>query len=385
MSARDWIEKDFYKILGVAKDADAATIKKAYRALARKHHPDANKGDAAAEAKFKEVSEAYDVLSDQSKRREYDDARSLFGSGGMRSSAGARPSGAPGGFTFDINDLFGRGGAPSGGVGDLFGGLFNRAGRAGATKGQDLESEISVSFAEAVDGVTIPLRLTVSETCATCRGSGAKPGTMPRVCPVCAGTGTASRNLGGFGLAEPCRECRGRGQVIDEKCPTCGGEGRTNVQRTLQVRVPAGVSDGQRIRLKGKGQPGSAGGQPGDLLVVVHVANDRLFGRNGDNLTLTVPITFTEAALGATVSVPTLGGPPVSLKVPPGTPSGRTFRVRGKGIRRKDGTLGDLLVTVEVAVPAHVSDEARAALEQFAAASPADPRAALFSGVGESA
>ncbi|MDQ1681300.1 MAG: molecular chaperone DnaJ [Frankiaceae bacterium] len=388
MSARDWIEKDFYKVLGVSKDADAAAIKKAYRSLARTHHPDANKGDTASEARFKEVSEAYDVLSDDKKRKEYDEARSLFGSGNGMRAGGSGRAGTGGGFSFDINDLFGRGGAggsAAGGVGDLFGGLFNRGGRAAAAKGDDLESEITVSFAEAAEGVTLPIRLTLSETCTTCHGSGAKPGTMPRVCPVCAGTGTTNRNLGGFGFAEPCKECRGRGQVVDEKCPTCRGDGRVNVQRTLQVRVPAGVSDGQRIRLKGKGQPGAGGGAPGDLIVLVHVTPDRMFGRSGDNLTLTVPVTFAEAALGATVTVPTLGGPPVSLKIPPGTPSGRTFRVRGKGVRRKDGTLGDLLVTVEVAVPESLTAEARAALEQFAAATPADPRATLFSGVGETA
>ena len=386
MSARDWIEKDFYKVLGVPKGSDAAAIKKAYRSLARKHHPDANDGNPSSEAKFKEVSEAYDVLADPAKRREYDEARSLYGSGSGGVRGGTRNGGAPAGnFSFDINDLFGRGGAQAGGVGDLFGGLFNRGGRSAAVKGEDLESEITVSFAEAAEGVTIPLRLTVSETCATCRGNGAKPGTMPRVCPVCAGTGATSRNLGGFGLAEPCAECRGTGQVVDAKCPTCSGAGRTSVQRTLQIRVPAGVADGQRIRLKGKGQSGVAGGIAGDLLVVVHVRGDRIFARNADNLTLSVPISFVEAALGATVSVPTLGGQPVLLKVPAGTPSGRTFRVRGKGVRRKDGTIGDLLVTVEVAVPSTLSDEARVALEQFAAASPGDPRAALFSGVGEKA
>ena len=384
MSARDWIEKDFYKVLGVPKSSDAAAIKKAYRSLARKHHPDANSGQASSEAKFKEVSEAYDVLSDPAKRREYDEARSLYGSGSGGVRPGARATGAPAGnFSFDINDLFGRGGGQAGGVGDLFGGLFNRGGRSAAVTGEDLESELTVSFAEAAEGVTIPLRLTVSETCATCRGNGAKPGTMPRVCPVCAGTGTTSRNLGGFGLAEPCAECRGSGQVVDQKCPTCAGAGRTSVKRTLQIRVPGGVSDGQRIRLKGKGQPGSAGGVAGDLLVVVHVTPDKIFSRNGDNVTLTVPITFVEAVLGATVSVPTLNGPPVSLKVPAGTPSGRTFRVRGKGFRRKDGTLGDLLVSVEVTVPSSLSDEARVAVEQFAATVPGDPRAGLFSGVGD--
>ncbi len=393
MSARDWIEKDFYKVLGVPKDSDAAAIKKAYRSLARKHHPDANKGDTAAEDRFKEVSEAYDVLSDDKKRKEYDEARSLFGSGGLRPGGGAARPGTgtgtgptAGGFSFDINDLFGRGGAAqAGGVGDLFGGLFSRGGRSAAVKGDDLESEITVSFLEAAEGVTIPLRLTVSETCPTCHGNGAKPGTMPRVCPVCAGTGVNNRNLGGFGFSEPCKECRGRGVVIDEKCPTCGGDGDVNVQRTLQIRVPAGVANGQRIRLKGKGQPGAAGGVSGDLLVVVHVSGDPLFSRDGDNLKLAVPITFAEAALGATVSVPTLGGLPVSLKVAPGTPSGRTFRVRGKGVRRKDGTMGDLLVTVEVTVPAELSHAARTALEQFAAAAPADPRASLFSRVGTTA
>ncbi|MFL6138463.1 MAG: molecular chaperone DnaJ [Frankiaceae bacterium] len=383
MSARDFIEKDYYAALGVPKDASAADIKKAYRKLARTYHPDSNKGDRAAEEKFKEISEAYAVLSDEAKRKEYDEARALFGTGGFRVPRGG---GQGGGTTFDLGDLFGGGGggSGSGGLGDLFGGIFGGGGRRPAQprRGGDIESEVTLSFAEAVDGVTVPLRLTAPASCATCHGSGARPGTVPRVCPNCSGTGMASRNLGGFSLGEPCRECRGTGRLIDDPCPTCHGDGQVRAERTLTVRIPAGVADGQRIRLKGKGQPGDRGGPNGDLLVTVHVTADRLFGRSGDNLTLAVPVSFPEAALGATVKVPTLGGSPVTLKVPAGTASGRTFRVRGKGVPRRDGTRGDLLVTVEVAVPQKVSGKAKEALEAYADAVSDDPRAHLGAATG---
>jgi molecular chaperone DnaJ len=387
VSTRDFIEKDYYAALGVPKDADAATIKKAYRKLARTYHPDSNKGDKAAEEKFKEISEAYAILSDDAKRKEYDDARALFGSGRFRVPTGAGTPGGNGGFTFDFGDLFGGAGGTGGaggGLGDLFGGIFGGGGRRAsqARRGGDIESEVTLSFAEAVDGVTVPLRLTVPTTCDTCHGSGAKPGTTPRVCPNCSGTGMASRNVGGFSLADPCRECRGSGRLIDEPCPDCGGAGRVRAQRSLTVRIPAGVADGQKIRLKGKGQAGERGGPAGDLLVTVHVTPDRLFGRSEDNLTLTVPVTFPEATLGATVKVPTLGGAPVSLKIPAGTRTGRTFRVRGKGVPRRDGTRGDLLVTVEVAVPQQLSAEAKDALEKFAAAAGEDVRAHLGAAQG---
>jgi len=362
VSTKDFLEKDYYKTLGVPKDAKADEIKKAYRKLARKYHPDANKGATAAEDRFKEISEAYDVLADPKRRKEYDEARSLFGTGPgrFRSPGGPGPTGG-----FDIGDVFG--GAGAGGLGDVLGGLFgNRGGRTSAPRrGADIESQVTLPFAEAIEGVTLPLRMASEQACPTCRGTGGRGGSLPHQCPVCLGTGQTSRNQGGFAFAEPCRECRGRGLVVDDPCPDCGGSGRAMGSRTLTVRIPAGVRDGQRIRLKGKGGPGERGGPAGDLFVVVHVAPHRLFGRSGDNLTLDVPITFDEAALGSEVTVPTLGGAPVTLRLPSGTANGRTFRVRGKGATRKDGTKGDLLVTVGVAVPAKLNQAARAAVEAF--------------------
>jgi molecular chaperone DnaJ len=385
MSTRDYVEKDYYAALGVPKDAPQADIKKAYRKLARTYHPDANKGDPASEEKFKAISEAYDVLSDERKRKEYDEARTLFGAGGFRMPGGAGGPGA-GGVPFDLSDLFGGGGGgggAGGGIGDLFGGIFGR-GRGGhaARRGADIEAEVTLAFTDAVDGVTVPLQLAGEASCPTCKGSGAKPGTATRVCPSCTGTGMSSRNAGGFAFAEPCRECRGRGLLVDDPCATCHGSGHAVQSRTLRTRIPAGVRDGQRIRLKGKGQPGERGAPAGDLVVLVHVKPHPVFGRKGDNLTLTLPVTFPEAALGATIKVPTLGGAPVTVKIPAGTTSGRTLRVRAKGVARRDGTKGDLLVTVEVAVPQRLSDTAKDALASYAQAQPDDPRAHLTAMVG---
>ena len=378
MSARDYVEKDYYAALGVAKDASQAEIKKAYRKLARQHHPDANKGDSASEEKFKEISEAYDVLSDETKRKEYDEARALFGAGGFRvPRGGGNGQGVP----FDLGDLFGGGGG-GGGLGDIFGTIFGGAagrgrGATAARRGGDLEAEVTLSFTDAADGVTVPLQLSTPSSCPTCHGSGAKPGTSTRVCPSCTGTGSQSRNAGGFAFAEPCRECRGRGLLVDDPCSTCAGTGQAISTRTLRARIPAGVKDGQHIRLAGKGSPGARGGPAGDLIVTVHVRPHEVFGRKGDNLTLALPVTFPEAALGATVRVPTLGGAPVTVKIPAGTTNGRTLRVRGKGLPRRDGTRGDLLVTVEVTVPKTLTDEARAALSSYADAQHDDPRAHL--------
>jgi len=371
MSARDYIEKDYYKALGVPKDASPADIKKAYRKLARQFHPDANKGDTASEERFKEISEAYDVLSDETKRREYDEARALFAGGGFRVPRGA---GGGGGVPFDLSDLFGGGANAGGGLGDLFGGIFRGRGGAASRRGVDVEAEVTLSFADAVHGVTVPIQLSGTGNCPTCHGSGAKPGTATHVCPRCSGTGMSSRNAGGFAFAEPCRECRGRGLLVDDPCATCQGSGQALSTRTLRARIPAGVNDGQRIRLAGKGQPGDNGGPAGDVVVHVHVRPHQVFGRRGPNLTLSLPVTFPEAALGATVKVPTLDGPPVTVKIPPGTTNGRTLRVRGKGVTKRDGTKGDLLVTVDVAVPQKLSDEARAALASYAEAQPDDPR-----------
>ncbi|GAB3130829.1 molecular chaperone DnaJ [Microbispora hainanensis] len=370
MSTKDYLEKDYYAVLGVPKTASADEIKKAYRKLARKYHPDANPGNKETEEKFKEVSEAYDVLSDVKRRKEYDEARTLFGSGVGGFAGAGGPRGAGGGFNFDLGDLFGGSGSGDR-IGDLFGGLFNRGGPGTRTttarprRGQDVESEVTLSFGEAVDGSTVSLRLTSSAACTACGGTGAKAGTTPRVCPTCEGTGAASRNLGNFAFSEPCRDCRGRGLVVDDPCPVCEGSGRGKSTRTIQARIPAGVGDGQRIRIKGKGAPGENGGPAGDLYVLVHVKPHPVFGRSGENLTVTVPVTFPEAALGAEIKVPTLRGMPVTLRIPEGTPNGRTFRVRGRGAPRKDGTKGDLLVTVQVTVPQHLDDKARAALEEF--------------------
>jgi len=380
MSTKDFIEKDYYAALGVAKDASAAEIKKAYRALARNLHPDKNPNNAGAEAKFKEVSEAYDVLSDVKRRAEYDEARRLFGSGGFRPGGFGGTGGGGPGQTFDVNDLFGAagGGAGAGGLGDLFGGLFG-GGMGGGTqtrtrpaRGRDVETEATLSFDEAVRGVTVPLRMQSPGTCRNCFGTGAKPGTSPRTCPTCHGAGVTTRNQGSFAFSEPCRDCRGSGTVVDDPCPECRGSGVTSQTRTITVRIPPGVKDGQRIRLAGKGSPGQRGAPAGDLYVVVHVGGHDLFTRSGNNLALTVPISYTEAALGTAVRVPTLDGA-VTLKVPAGTASGQTFRIRGKGVPAVKQS-GDLMVTVEVAVPKQLSEEARSALQAYADAAAEDPR-----------
>ena len=397
MSTKDFLEKDYYKALGVAKDASQADVKKAYRKLARELHPDKNPGDAKAEARFKEVSEAYGVLSDESRRREYDEARSLFGSG--------MPGGFPGGFRpgggdasgapFDLNDLFGQGAnrtnQGAGGLGDLLGGLFGarggrtaRGGTAPGSRGADVETEVTLDFPEAVHGVTVPLQLASPAACRTCGGIGARPGTAPRQCPICLGTGLVTRNQGAFAFSEPCRECRGTGAVIDDPCPDCRGTGVTTQTRTITVKIPAGVSDGQRIRLAGKGVPGERGGPAGDLFVRVHVRAHELFGRKGDDLTLTLPVSFPEAALGTTVRVPTMDGS-VTLKIPAGTSTGRTFRVRGRGVPKRSGGSGDLLVTAEVAVPKNLRGDAKEALEKYAAAQPDDPRPQITAAVDGSA
>jgi molecular chaperone DnaJ len=376
MSTKDYLEKDYYKTLGVPKTAKPAEIKKAYRDLARKYHPDANKGNADAEERFKEITEAYNVLSDEKQRKEYDEARSMFG-GGFRVPTGTR-GGAGGGFggNFDLGDLFG-----GDGLGDVIGGIFRGRGttQSRARRGADVETETTLSFGDSIDGATVSLRLTGEGPCPVCHGTGAKAGTVPKVCPDCQGTGQQSRNLGGFGLSEPCKTCRGRGLVVDNPCASCNGSGRAMSSRTIQARIPAGVADGQRIRIPGKGATGEHGGKTGDLYVRVHVRPHPVFGRSGDNLTVTVPVTISELALGAEIKVPTHRGAAVTVRIPPGTPNGRVFRVPGRGVRRKDGTLGALLATVEVTVPHDLNSKARSALEdlRIATAGP-DPREELL-------
>jgi molecular chaperone DnaJ len=377
MSTKDYLEKDYYKTLGVPKTAKTADIKKAYRDLARKYHPDANanKGNADAGERFKEITEAYNVLSDEKQRKEYDEARSMFG-GGFRVPTGTR-GGAAGGSTFDLGDLFG-----GDGLGDVLGGIFRGRGgtaQSRARRGADVETETTLPFGDSIDGATVALRLTGEGPCPVCHGTGAKAGTVPRVCPDCQGTGQQSRNLGGFGMSEPCKTCRGRGLVVDDPCQSCSGSGRAMSSRTIQARIPAGVADGQRIRIPGKGAPGEHGGRNGDLYVRVHVKPHPVFGRNGDNLTVTVPVTISELALGAEIKVPTHRGPAVTVRVPPGTPNGQVFRVPGRGVRKKDGTLGALLATVDITVPQDLNSKARSALEDLRiATSGTDPREELL-------
>jgi len=391
---KDWLEKDFYALLGVSKDATGDEIKKKYRKLARELHPDKNPGDKAAEERFKAVSEAYDVLSDDEKRKEYDEARSLFAGGGFRPGGFGGSGGGYGGgggpqYNVNVEDMFGE---DSGGFGEFLGGLFNR-GRGGgaarsrqARRGTDLESALTLSFDDSLDGVTVPLRLSSDAPCTSCHGTGAKAGTVPRMCPTCDGSGQTQRNAGGFAFADPCVTCKGRGLYVDDPCPSCRGSGRGLSTRTVQARIPAGVKNGSRIKLKGKGGAGEHGGPSGDLFVDVTVTPHPVFDRKADNITVTVPVTFGEAALGGDIPVPLPRGGSVTVKIPAGTTTGRTFRVRGKGIRRKDGTQGDLLASVEVAVPQKLSSQARETLEQYAhQTEDHDPRKDLFTMAAEAA
>jgi molecular chaperone DnaJ len=373
---REWFEKDYYRVLGVSDTASQKDIRNAFRKLSRQYHPDANPDDTAAEERFKEVSAAYDVVGDPEKRKEYDEVRKLGPMGGMFGGPGA---GGPGAGGFRVEDI--------GDLGDVLGGLFGRGRRRGGSgaggargtgphRGQDLESELHLAFEDAVHGLTTTVHLTSEAACSTCHGTGARPGTTPRTCPMCEGRGVIDDNQGFFSFSSPCPECAGRGYLIDEPCPTCRGTGIEHRPREVKVRIPAGVGDGQRIRLRGRGGPGRNGGPAGDLYVTVRVKPHPLFGRRGNDLTITVPITFPEAALGADVAVPTLDGGSVKVRIPAGTRSGRTFRVRGKGVavRRKTG---DMLVTVEVAVPQKLSAEERRAVDALAAANGASPRAHL--------
>ena len=379
MNNPEYLEKDFYAILGVSEDASAQDVKKAYRKLAQQLHPDANPGDRSAEERFKEVGRAYSVLSDPKKRAEYDEARRLVGSGGFGGFGGFPGGGGFGGGqrvrVEDFGDL-----GDLGGLGGLFGNLFGggRAQQRTARRGRDVESEVTLGFEEAVKGATIPLQLRGPAACHTCKGTGAEPGTLPRHCPTCNGRGTVTRDQGLFGLSSPCPTCQGRGTVIDHPCKTCNGSGTEVRTRELRVRIPAGVSDGASIRLRGQGEPGATGAPAGDLLVKVHVSPHPLFGRRGQDLTMTVPVTFAEAALGTELTVPTLDGQ-VTLKIPPGTQNGRTFRVKGRGVsgngRSKAG--GDLLVTVQVAVPEKLSRKERDLLREFASLSDGSPRSHL--------
>jgi molecular chaperone DnaJ len=384
---REWLERDYYEILGLSKDASAEDIKKAYRKLARENHPDANPDDPKAEQRFKDVGEAYAVLSDEDKRREYDEIRRLgaagFGMGGNAGGRGGFPGGGGGFGEGDLSDLLGQmfgggagGGASRGGFGPAGGARVRRPAR-----GRDLNAEVHLTFEDALAGVRTTLRVTGDGACDTCGGSGATPGTSPRRCSTCDGRGQVAIDQGPFSFAQPCGTCGGSGSTIDDPCTTCAGQGRVVKPRQLTVKIPAGVRDGAVIRAPGRGGPGSNGGPAGDVLVTVHVEAHPIFGRKGDDVTVEVPITYPEAVLGTKLTVPTPTGGKRTIKVPAGTASGRTFRVRGEGAPRKKSGTGDLLVTVRLQVPSNPSREQRKLLEQLAELEDTDARdRALFDG-----
>jgi molecular chaperone DnaJ len=372
---REWFETDYYQVLGLSSGASEKDIQKAYRNLAKQLHPDANPGDAAAEARFKEVSAAHDVLGDPEKRKEYDEVRAMVASGRGPGVGGFGGRGFEGA-TFDFGD--------GGGLGDLFGGLFGggarqRGGRQpnAPQRGQDLETELELDFLDAVHGVETTVGLTSDAACSKCGGTGSEPGTTPEVCPTCHGSGSVAVDQGPFSFSQVCSTCGGRGQVITNPCKKCHGAGVERRRRNVKVRIPAGVRDGQRIRVKSRGGAGRNRGSAGDLYVIVRVRKHPLFGRKGaKDLTLTVPVTFPEAALGMQVKVPTLDEP-VTVKVPAGTASGTTVRVRGRGIKPAKADAGDLLVTFEVVVPKKLTADQRAAVEALAEKLDDDPRAHL--------
>jgi molecular chaperone DnaJ len=367
---------DLYKVLGVSKKASDDEIKKAYRKLARKYHPDRNPDDAAAEEKFKEVQGAYDTLSDAEKREQYDQ-------GGMFGGFGGGPGGPGGG------QPFGGGGFPGGGAGgadfgDILSNLFGRGGggraQAQQQRGRDLETELSLSFDQAVNGAQVSVSVPKEERCTTCHGSGAKPGTAPVTCPRCGGRGIDVESQGLFSISQPCPQCGGAGQIIEDPCPTCGGSGLTRQTKRYKVNIPAGVKDGARIRLAGKGEAGPRGGPPGDLYVVTRVTASPVFRRlDGGNLEVTVPITVAEALRGATIEVPTLDGTK-KIKVPAGTKHGTVQRLRGEGPPKPRGKgRGDVRYRLEIEMPGELSEEQEKAVDELAEALNGDnPRADLL-------
>jgi molecular chaperone DnaJ len=356
---------DYYKLLGVDKKASQEDIKRAYRKLARKYHPDTNK-DAGAEERFKRISEAYDVLGDPEKRKRYDRGGGVFGGG------------------------FGGGGGPAGGAtagdfgsfSDILSGIFNTTGRGGARtrpaaeRGRDLETTVGLSFDQAVEGAQVPVTVSTHAPCTTCRGTGAKPGTSPIVCPVCNGRGVESEGQGLFSITRPCARCQGAGTVIEEPCPTCAGQGRLRELKKYRVNIPPGVKDGSRIRLPGKGEAGLRGGPPGDLFVVTSVSESPVFRRKGDHLEVEVPITVAEAIRGADVEVPTLHGTK-RLRVPGGTPHGTVQRLRGEGppvLGKGPSQRGDIHYRFVIDVPKDLSDEQREAVEALSRTMNGNPR-----------
>ena len=367
--------KDFYSVLGVSSTATQDEIKKAYRKLAKKHHPDANANDTKAAERFKEISEANNVLGDPDKRKQYDEMRRLgafdggfggFGGGRSRSSG----AGARGGNAQNINfQDFDIGGL--GGLGDLFSSMFGggeaRQGARprGPEKGQTVEATLEIPFRTAARGGKVPIELEMSEECPTCHGTGAAPGAQLKICPNCDGRGVVSFGQGGFAVNRPCPVCLGRGQVPTVPCPTCHGTGEVRVKRKVVINVPPGVDTGSKIRLKGQGGKGTANGPPGDLVITFNVKPDAFYSRDGLDVIAKVPLNIAQATLGTKISVKTLDGKKVAIKIPPGTPSGKRFRVRGQGIEKAEKK-GDLIVEVSIAVPEKLSEEQERMMKEFA-------------------
>lgn len=379
--------KDFYSVLGVSSSATQDEIKKAYRKLAKQYHPDANANDPKAAERFKEISEAYNVVGDAEKRKQYDDMRRL---GAFDGFAGARGGGAPGGNPYGGFPPGGFGGGnpgagPSGfdfsnvdigglgGLGDLFSSIFNQSGRAqggrgrAPERGQSVETQVTIPFRTAVKGGKVPVTLEVTEECPTCRGSGAAPGATLKTCPECSGRGTVSFGQGGFAVNRPCPVCLGRGQVPSQPCPTCSGSGEVRTRKTLNITVPEGTDTGTRVRLKGQGGRGANGGPAGDLIVTFTVEPDRFFKREGLDLIASVPLNIAQATLGSKISVRTIDDKRVAIRIPPGTPSGKRFRVRGQGVH-KGSESGDLIVEVTIAVPETLTPEQEKMMREFAEA-----------------
>ncbi|MEO8194122.1 MAG: molecular chaperone DnaJ [Gemmatimonadales bacterium] len=370
--------KDFYAVLGVSSSATQDEIKKAYRKLAKKFHPDANASDAKAAEKFKEISEANNVLGDKEKRKQYDEMRRLGAFDGFGFGGGARPSRGRGPSQagqsrsagpnvnfqdFDIGGL--------GGLGDLFGSIFGNSREqshpSGPQRGQNIEASLNIPFRTAARGGKVPVELEVNEECGTCHGSGAAPGASLKTCPECNGRGSVSFGQGGFAVNRPCPVCLGRGQVPSEPCPTCHGSGEVRTRKKVLITVPPGVDTGSKIRLKGQGGKGSSNGPPGDLLITFTVQLDKFYKREGLDVIATLPLNIAQATLGSTVSVNTLDGKKVKIKIPPGTPSGKRFRVRGQGIH-KGAEHGDLIVEVRIEAPEKLSEEQERMMKEFAAA-----------------
>jgi len=364
---------DYYKTLGVEKKATAEEIKKSYRKLARRYHPDRNPDDKQAEARFKEISQAYDVLGDPEKRKQYDSGSGPF-------ATGAGPGGGFGGFgNFDFD------GSSMGDIlSNLFGGTAGgrrTRGKPRSERGTDVEAQVSITFDQAIAGAQIPLQVPMHTVCETCRGTGAKPGTTPSVCPRCEGRGIETEGQGMFSISQPCSRCGGAGTVIEEPCPTCHGAGAVRTVKRMRVNIPAGVRDGSRIRLPGKGEAGRNGGPPGDLYLITKVSPSPVFKRKGENLEVEVPLSIPEALRGAEVQVPTLDGTK-TLRVGPGTAHGTVQRLRGEGPPKLSGgssaARGDIHYRFVIDVPKQLSEEQREAVEALSRAMPGDPRAGLF-------